>query len=70
VGLYGALSGCDSTADRLERVSRSIEDYGTVSISGSTLIDPDPRFQFDLRLTGEQIFERNRIEGFSNVSQF
>jgi len=53
----------------LDHVARSLEKWGTVWVSGATLIEPDPQFQLDLNLSGRQIFERNRFEGFSNISQ-
>lgn len=53
----------------LDAVSRELDKWGTLSISGATLIEPDPKFQFDLELTGREILNWNRTEGFSNLSQ-
>lgn len=58
-----------SAADHLDYVARSLDKWGTVTISGATLIEPDPRFQLDLELSGREIFDRNRLEGFSNILQ-
>ncbi|HUW81288.1 MAG TPA: hypothetical protein VMZ31_00670 [Phycisphaerae bacterium] len=69
VTTWACLVGCQSVGGDLDCVAESIEKWGTVSISGATLIKPDPRFGLDLHLTGNQIFERNRIEGFSRILQ-
>ncbi len=74
MAVYGLLSGlllmlgCANM--HLDYVAGSLDRWGTVSLSGATLIEPDPRFELDLDLSGEEIFRRNRIEGFSNISQF
>ena len=54
----------------LDRVAKSVDKFGTLSISGATLIEPDPRFQLDLELSGNEIFNRNRIEGSSGIRQY
>lgn len=62
-----SLMSCNDAAWHLDRIAKDLEDYGTVTISGATLIEPDPRFVLDLNLTGEQLLNRNRVEGFSNI---
>jgi len=69
VTTWACLVGCQSVGGDLDCVAESVERWGTVSISGATLIKPDPRFELDLHLTGNEIFERNRIEGFSRILQ-
>ena len=63
------LAGC-TTGYHLDRVAASLDRWGTVSISGASLIQPDPNFRLDLDLSADEIFRRNRIEGFSTISQF
>ncbi len=72
--LFATFVGCTSSrlasskiGFHLDRIANKLEDFGTVTVSGATLIEPDPRFQLDLNLTGEDIFNRNRVEGFSRI---
>ncbi len=70
LGLVAVISGCVGVGEHLDMVARSLDDWGTITVSGATLIEPDPKFQLDLELSGNEILRWNRTEGFSNISQY
>lgn len=53
----------------LDYIAQSLDQFGSITISGTTLIDPDPRFMLDLDMTAKEMFERTRLEGFSTILQ-
>lgn len=53
----------------LDFVSKSIERFGTMAISAPALIEPDPRFRFNLNKSPEDIYNEERIEGTSWMFQ-
>ena len=65
----GAASPSKYPGRELDYIARNLDTFGSMTIGGATLIEPDPRFQFDLDLSAEEIFKRNRLEGFSTIHQ-
>ncbi|HOZ45927.1 MAG TPA: hypothetical protein PLO37_13320 [Candidatus Hydrogenedentes bacterium] len=53
----------------LDYIARSLDEFGSLTIAGTTLIEPDPQFQFDLDMSAKEMFEWPRLEGFSTLIQ-
>lgn len=53
----------------LDYIAKSLDEFGSLTIAGSTLLEPDPNFKFDLNMTAKEMFDRPRVEGFSTLLQ-
>ncbi len=56
-------------AESLDLIAADLEEYGTVSASTARVIlNPGDHFAFDLDLSAQQIFDRERIEAASSIT--
>lgn len=70
-GYNRAENAAMQSAKELDAIAEDLEEYGSISASPAVLVrKPDKYFGFSLNLSAKEIFERERVEAASAISDF